>query len=206
VKLHLGDERPIDCKLLWLRDGRIGLEFAHEIELARAEDAMAARLRNVIAGYFPDATFEAPVEPQPEPDQEIEAENRAEQRHALIRRGTLHYDYQSTPARLHDVSSDGVMLETESALAPGAEPLIDFGEAGSVFGTVVWAEAGRAGLRFNQPFDWTQLLKAPAAPETPHWEAPAYLRNNSHCDSRWEENWKNMSANELRDLDGFLKR
>jgi hypothetical protein len=206
VKLHLGDDRPIDCKVLWIKDGRIGLEFTREIRLDLA-NAQAARLREVITGHFPDAKFEAPVEPQDEPVEIVEEDKRAEHRNALIRRGTLHHDYQSTEARLRDISAAGVMIETQLSLAPGAEPLVDLGEAGSVFGTVVWAAGGLAGLRFNQPFDWTQLLKPAAEAEAPRWETPAYLRNNTHCDSRWEENWKNMSANELNeDLDGFLKR
>jgi hypothetical protein len=207
VKLHLDEDRPIDGKVLWIRDGRVGLEFAHEIRLDLADDQPGTRLREVIARHVPDAQFEAPAEEQDEPVDIIEDDNRLEHRSALIRRGTLHYDYQSTPARLRDISSSGVMVETETALAPGAEPLIDLGEAGSVFGTVVWTAGGRAGLRFKQPFNWSLLLKAPTEAETTHWEAPAYLRQNSHCDSRWEENLKNMTLNELNeDLDGFLKR
>lgn len=207
VKLHLGDDRPIDCNVLWIKDGRIGLEFTREIRLDLSDNAQAERLREVITRYFPEAKFEAPEEPQDEPAEIVEDDNRAEARHALIRRGTLHYDYQSTAARLRDISSVGVMIETDTAFTPGAEPLIDLGEAGSVFGTVVWASNGRAGLRFQKAFDWTQLLQPQAQDEGPRWEAPEYLRNNSHCDSRWQENWKNISANELNeDLDGFIKR
>lgn len=207
VKLQLGEDRAIDCKVLWIRDGRIGLEFAREVHLDRTDNPQAAGLRDVITRHSPEARFEAAPEPAPEPIAIVEDDKRGEHRNALIRRGTLHHDYQSTSARLRDISAAGVMIETETALAPGAEPLVDLGEAGSVFGTVVWAEGGRAGLRFKQPFDFAQLLKAPAEAETPRWETPAYLRNNAQNDARWEENWKNMSINELnRDLDGFLKR
>jgi hypothetical protein len=207
LKLHLGDDRPIDCKVLWIKDGRIGLEFVSEIRLDLTDNAQAGRVRDVITRSFPAAKFEAPVVPQDEPDEIVEDDNRAEHRNAVIRGGTLHYDYQSTPARLRDISSAGVMIETEASLAPGAEPLIDLGDAGSVFGTVVWAADGRAGLRFKQPFDWSELMKPRAEGEASHWEAPAYLRSNAHCDSRWEENWKNMTMNDLNeDLDGFLKR
>jgi hypothetical protein len=204
VELHLGDDRPIDCKVLWIRDGRVGLEFASEIRLDRAEDAHAGRLREVISRHFPDVKFDAPAQPQPEPEAIEEDDKRAEHRRALIRRGMLHYDYQSTTARLRDISTTGVMLETELALAPGAEPLIDLAEAGSVFGTVVWTDGSRAGLRFKQPFDCTQLFKRAAEPEAPRWEAPAYLRNNSHCR---DEDWDSAKLKDLgEDLDGFLNR
>ena len=137
-----------------------------------------------------------------------EDDNRLERRHPLTRRGTLHYDYQSTSARLCDVSAAGIMVETDAALAPGAEPLMELGEAGSVFGTVVWATGGRAGLRFNAPFDWAALLQPPTKAEIARWEEADLARSNANAaDSRWEEHWKNMTTNELNeDLDGFLKR
>ena len=207
VKLHLGDERAMDCKVLWIRNGRIGLEFAREIRLDRPDDQQAAQLREIITRHFPEARFEAPAEALPEPDEMIEEDKRLERRRALIRRGTLHHDYQSTPARLRDISTAGVMVETDAPLAPGAEPLIDLGEAGSVFGTVMWTADGRAGLRFNEPFDWTLLLKPRTEAETARWQAPAFLRNHAQRDSRCDERWKNMTLNELNeDLDGFLKR
>jgi hypothetical protein len=70
------------------------------------------------------------------------------------------------------------MIETSAELAPGAEPLIDIGDAGSVFGTVVWAAGGRAGLRFNEPFDWSLLLgpRSEALSGTPRFGAVAHSR------------------------------
>src|SRR5438270_13932237 len=65
LKLHLDGDRPIHCKVLWIRDGRIGLEFTREIRLDRMESRQAAHLREVITRHLPEARFQAPAKPQP---------------------------------------------------------------------------------------------------------------------------------------------
>ena len=52
------------------------------------------------------------------------------------------------------------MIETSFELAPGAEPYLDLGEAGSIFGTIVWAEGDHSGLKFHEPFDMARLAHA----------------------------------------------
>jgi hypothetical protein len=206
VALHLGDRAPVDSTVLWVREGRIGLEFTHPIRLDHAEGEHATTIREMIMSRFPDARFEPAVEPREPAARPMTEEQRLERRTPLIRMGTVHYDYQSTPARLRNISSTGATIETSAALAQDAEPLLDLGEAGSVFGTVVWKDGDRAGLRFNQPFDLSQLPKAHSHSSSASWEPPAYLRNNAHCDSRWEDQ-NHGSLTELNeDLDGFLKR
>ncbi|HZC38152.1 MAG TPA: PilZ domain-containing protein, partial [Sphingomicrobium sp.] len=165
AKLHLDADRPIECKVLWIRDGRIGLEFAQPIKLECAESAQAAVLRQVITRHFPDARFEPAAEQPVQAEESAPEDQRISRRSPLLRMGTLHYDFKSTPARLRDISSFGATIETTAALVPGAEPLLDLGEAGSVFATVVWTRGDEAGLRFNQPFDLTQLPKARAQNE-----------------------------------------
>jgi hypothetical protein len=202
--LQLGDHPPIPCSVLWIRDGRIGLEFSKPIKLDSVE---CAPVREMITRHFPEARFEPAEEAQEQPAQSPHEEHRVERRNPLIRMGTLHYDYASTPARLRNISTTGAAIDTSTSLAPGAEPLLDLGEGGSVFATVVWTSGERAGLRFNQPFDLAQLPKANAHAGPASWEPPAYLRTNAHCDSRWEEEWKQAPLNALNeDLDGFLKR
>jgi PilZ domain-containing protein len=206
VALHLGDHEPIDSTVLWVRGGRIGLEFTQPISLDRADNERATPIREMIMSRFPDARFERAIEPQEPATQPNIEEQRLERRNPLIRMGTVHYDYQSTPARLRNISSAGATIETSAGLAQGAEPLLDLGEAGSVFGTVVWLNGERAGLRFNQPFDLSQLPKARAHPVPASWEPPAYLRNNAHCDSRWQDQNPGSLTELNEDLDGFLKR
>ncbi|MEP7130579.1 MAG: PilZ domain-containing protein [Sphingomicrobium sp.] len=208
MTLELGDHRPIKCAVLWVKEGRIGLEFAEPIRLDCA-DKEKAGVRDMIERHFPDAKFEAPVEPQRQTARAapIGEEQRLERRNPLIRMGTLHYDYQSTPARLRNISTSGATLETSAALVPGAEPLLDLGEAGSIFATVVWKSGDHAGLRFNQPFDLAQLPKAHAPSETASWQPPAYLRTNAHCDNRWADDVQRRSLGDINEvLGGFLKR
>lgn len=204
VKLLLdgSDARPIAGHVLWIRDGRIGVEFAEAIRLDRADN----ELRELIVRHFPEAHFDAPPEPQPEAEPAAAArteDQRAEHRSPLLRMAKLHYDYDTTAARLRNISATGAAIETETKLEPGAEPLLDMGEAGSIFATVVWTDAPRAGLRFNQLFDLDRLPRAHAQSGPASWEPPAYLRTNAHCDTRWAEDADPAS---LDDLDGFLKR
>jgi hypothetical protein len=207
AKLHLDAERPIASRVLWIRDGQIGLEFDQRIALDCSDSKQATLLRQVITRHFPDAQFEAPVEAEEQrPDCSLE-DQRLARRTPLLRLGTLHYDYESTPARLRNISTAGATIETSTALVPGAEPLLDLGEAGSIFATVVWTSGDQAGLRFNQPFDLSQLPKARSQGAPASWEPPAYLRTNAQGESGKDEQWKQIPLNELnKDLDGFLKR
>jgi hypothetical protein len=201
VDLRLGEDCRIACRVLWIRDGRIGLEFTPAIRLDLDEDANAASIRELVNRHLPGEHFEAPAADGADDD-----DQREEYRNALIRLGTVHYDYQSTPARLRDISTAGVMIETSAGLSPGAEPLIDLGDAGSVFGTVVWAAEGKAGLRFKEPFDWTLLMGPRPETQQHRWEPPAHLRAEARSDSRWEQHWQKMTLNELNgELDGGVK-
>lgn len=153
ARLHLNADRPIASTVLWIRDGQIGLEFDERIALDRSDSKQAILLRQVITRHFPDAQFEAPPLAE-EPGAECGSEEqRLAPRTPLFRLGTLHYDYESTPVRLRNISTAGATIETSAALVTGAEPLVDLGEAGSIFATVVWTSGDQAGLRFNQPFD-----------------------------------------------------
>jgi PilZ domain len=156
LELHLGEHGTIDSSVVWIKNGRIGLEFARETRLDCAQDAQGSLLREVIHRHFPEAEFEArEVQETRDPD-----ENRHEFRHAFIWSGTLHCEYGSTPARLRNVSPDGALIETSFELAPGADPFLDLGKAGSVFGTIVWSKGNHSGLKFHERFDITRLANA----------------------------------------------
>jgi hypothetical protein len=205
----LDADRPIASRVLWIRDGHIGLEFDQRIALDCTDSKPATLLRQMINRHFPEARFEAPVEMEVE-DQSAEPapeDQRLARRNPLLRMGTLHYDYASTPARLRNISTAGATIETSAALVVGAEPLLDLGEAGSVFATVVWTSGDQAGLRFNQPFDLTQLPKARTQAGPASWEPPAYLRTKTERERQAEERWQQSPLSEInKDLDGFLKR
>ena len=208
VDLHLGEDGVIECAVRWLRDNRVGLEFAHETRLECSADEQAALLRDTIHRSFPEIEFEttddaAPPVSVPPPTND----GRRARRHPLIWSGVLHHDYQSTQVRLRNVSSSGALIECEDAVRVGAEPLLDLGEAGTIFATVTWRVGDQAGLRFQQPFDVTQLARAKPQVALKKWKAPDYLKSGPAAETPWAEEWGRMSLGELRDeLEGFMKR
>lgn len=157
LELRLGDHGSVDCSVIWIRNGRVGLEFAEQTRLDCADDEKGAILREVILRHFPDARFNAPAEAGAAADHE---DTRREIRHPFIWSGTLHCEYGSTPARLRNISAEGAMIETSFELTPGAEPYLDLGEAGSLFGTILWTADDKSGFKFHQRFDLKQLSNA----------------------------------------------
>ncbi len=212
IKLHLGEDGVIECAVCWLKGDRIGLEFAHETRLECSADKQAQLLREVIANNFPDIEFEAEAAKAAEVAEVARPaeDHRGERRHPLIWSGTLHYDFASSPVRLRNISERGALIESERILPVGAEPLLELGEAGSVFGTVTWTVGDQAGLRFHTPFDMTMLAKAKPQLAPARWEQPEYLKAEPakpEASSPWADEWGRMSLSELRDeLEGFLKR
>ena len=102
-------------------------------------------------------------------------EHRRERRHPLIWSGVVHHDYQSNPVRLRNISSTGALVECQTPLRVGAEPLLDLGEAGQVFATVTWAVGDQAGLKFQKPFELAHLAKTKPDLAPAHWDRPSYL-------------------------------
>jgi hypothetical protein len=205
LELQLGDDHVLECAVRWLKGDRVGLEFAHETRLDCSIGEQAALLREVIARSFPDVEFEVVeglVEEEPTSD-----DHRRERRHPLIWSGVVHHDYQSNPVRLRNISSTGALIECQTPLRVGAEPLLDLGEAGQVFATVTWAVGDQAGLKFQKPFDLAQLARAKPEVAPAHWDRPSYLQPGPAADSPWDKEWGRMSLGELRDdLEGFMKR
>jgi hypothetical protein len=208
VELHLGEDGVLECAVCWIKGDRVGLEFAHETQLDCSPDERAVLLRDVIARSFPDVEFEVGVVAAPAPAEGRQAdEQRGDRRHPLIWSGTLHYDFQSSAVRLRNISEKGALIECETPLPVGAEPLLDLGEAGNLFGTVTWSVGDQAGIRFHSPFDMSQLARAKPQLAPVRWERPPYLKTDPTANSPWAKEWGRMSLNELRDeLEGFLKR
>lgn len=212
VDLHLGNDGKIECAVRWLKGGRIGLEFAHETRLDCSEEAKAKLLKAVIEQNFSDLEIGRPEHRQSEDELSPQAkapgssdELREDRRHPLIWTGKLHYDFATMTVRLRDISSKGALIECQSLLPVGAEPLLDLGDAGEVFGTVTWAVGDHMGLRFREPFDMQQLANArpEVAPAT--WQAPSYIKS-AGTESPWSDEWQRMSIDELqKNLEGFLK-
>jgi hypothetical protein len=204
VELQLGENGTIECVVRWLRDDRFGLEFAHETRIDCAADEQAAVLREEIRRSFPDLEFDADFEPEPE---HTGPDGRTEHRHPLVWSGLLHHDYQSTPVRLRNISSTGVMIECAERLLVGSEPLLELGDSLSLSTKVAWVVGDQAGLRFDIPFDLHDLARARPEVAKASWEPPTYLGNDVSSNSPWGNHWGRVSLSELRqDLEGFMKR
>jgi hypothetical protein len=76
VDLHLGEAQPIACRVLWIREGRIGLEFDPALRLDVRDDAQAAGVRDLVARQFPQERFEAGAEGEDAPREEQRTESQ----------------------------------------------------------------------------------------------------------------------------------
>jgi hypothetical protein len=66
-------------------------------------------------------------------------------------------------ARIRNVSAGGLMLEAGVPLVPGDKVRVELRTVQAVEGTIAWATAPRAGIRFDAPADVAQLLHPAAA-------------------------------------------
>ena len=206
VDLILAAGTELECAVRWLRDDRIGLEFAHETGIDCHDDARDELLLAVVRRSFPDVVIsERPAREDADAEESVNA--RRERRHPLIWMGQVHYEHDSARVRLRNISEHGALIESPTEYPEGAEVLLDLGEAGQHFATVGWTGGGKAGLAFAAPFDLHSLSQArpEIAPARPMITgAPRYTADD---ENPWAEGWQRLSVEELReDLEGYLKR
>jgi hypothetical protein len=206
VELRVGTDGVIECAVCWMRDGRVGLEFAQETRLDCAVGEQANILRETISRSFPEAEFEGPPAAETAAAAPDSAEQRSDRRHPLIWSGVLHHDFESHSVRLRNISSTGAMIDCPLALGVGAEPLLELGGI-ELPATVTWAVGDSAGLRFSREFDLGQLAQSRPDVAPPQWQRPTYLNGRKVTKPAPEQQWQHMSLGELRqELEGFLKR
>ena len=208
VELQLGSISRLEAVVRWLKDDRAGLEFAHETRIEADDDAIAETLREVLARSFPDIALEAAarravaevdavalasVLDDPEPKEMDERELR----HPLIWTGLVHFNHDSVPVRLRNISTGGTLVESAGAFPLDAELLLDLGEAGTIFSTVHWAHGDQAGLKFHTPFDLSALAKARPEVAGVRWVAPDYLREDRSSNSPWSDRWGRADLDKL---------
>lgn len=212
VELQLGEGAALECAVRWIKNGRVGLEFAHETRIDCAPQERARLLQNVIARSFPEtdvqvATPAAPDKPAPVVEAPAEDDGRGEFRHPLIWSGHIHYDFESTPVRLRNISRNGALIECSVPLPVGAEPLLDLGDAGSIFSRVSWTCGDQVGLAFQTEFDLADLAKSRPDLVPVNWDAPKYLKSPTPGAAQPQgDPWQRLTVDELNErLDGFLK-
>jgi PilZ domain-containing protein len=196
IHLHLGQDGTVECVVRWIKDGRLGLEFAHETQLDCTDDERSAVLRAVLERAFPHA---AAV-----PD---DSEQRIARRHPLIWSGELRSNAGSWAVRLRNVSATGTLVQCAKPLPLGRPLELDLGNAGTLGVTVSWSVGDHAGLAFDEPFDMRRLSHSKPRVAPARWLRPAYLEQDVPDNSAWDDAWSRMSVDELKtELEGFLKR
>ena len=215
VDLIFAENGEIECAVRWIREDRVGLEFAHETRIDCDPRARDELLLDVIHRSFPDITL-GPREEVPLPvekaekhddDDAVANSRRTERRHPLVWMGEIYFAHTNEKIRLRNISENGALIESPVQYPQGVEVLLDLGEAGQHFATVSWTCGDKAGLKFNNEFDLKLLGNA--KPEVaPHLMIrPGPGLHTSDIDNPWADGWKRQSLDELRTyLEGYLKR
>ena len=217
VHLIFVEGAEIECAVRWLRDDRVGLEFAHETQIDCDPEARDKLLLDVIRRSFGDiaiSTMKTAPEPlraeapaTKEEDDAIANSRREERRHPLVWMGQLFFNHSSEKVRLRNISENGALIEAPIGYPLGAEIYLDLEDAGQHFATVNWTCGDKIGLKFKQPFDLKQLSKSKPVVTQSMLIRPGPGRINADQDNPWAEGWNRQSIDELRDdLEGFLKR
>jgi hypothetical protein len=98
------------------------------------------------------------------------------------------------------------MIECESNVRVGAEPMLQLGEDLMIPATVVWAVGDQVGLRFQSEFDVHQLAEVKPTVAAATWSPPTYIRKAGVDTSPWNPHWKRMGLQQLQhELEGYLK-
>jgi hypothetical protein len=216
VDLVFGEEAEIECAVRWLRDDRVGLEFAHETKIDCDPETRDALLLDVLRRSFSDVTISA-ARPEAAPakaapatnadDEAVANSRRVERRHPLVWMGQVLYNHDSSKVRLRNISECGALIEAAISYPLGAEIYLDLDDAGQHFATVSWTFGDKIGLKFKRPFDLGVLRnsKPEVAPAMMTRPSPSQIYADQ--DNPWADGWNRQSLDELReDLEGYLKR
>lgn len=207
IDLLLGDAGAIECRVRWLKNSRIGLEFAHETQLRCTNEERRELLRRVLES-LPSAGEEQRQDRAPKHGNLSleESQDRALARHPLVWLGQLTCGSYKWDVRLRNISESGALVECQGAVQIGTQVLLDLSKAVSISAQVCWAAGDHIGLKFFEPFDIQSLAHAnPSIAAT--WVMPDYLQPKDGDETGSNEAWLRMSIDELRqELEGFLKR
>lgn len=208
LELHLGENGTIECAVCWVRDGRIGLEFAHETQLDCSVEDQAVLLREVIGRTYGGAHFsQASVKANPAASDRDSDETRRAKRHPLIWSGTLNCRGKRHPIRIRNISATGAMVQCSSLVPVEAEAVLELGDGLAVSGTVGWTVGDQVGLHFHTAFDVTLLARSTPEVASTTWVQPDYLTKAGASASPWDPKWQRLNMREInQELDGFLKR
>ncbi len=201
VSLILGDCDGLDCAVLWIKDDRVGLEFAPETQIEASRPKRDKLLLEVLKRNFPGAKQAPPAPAEADTMVSVAAadQRRSDQRHPLIWSGEIHYNHCSTHVRLRNISDTGALVDSGESFPPDAEILLDLRGAGQHFARVCWSRGDQVGLKFTKKFDLALLAREKPAVADNRWVQPDYLRRGHQAESAW-------SHVTIEEVEGFLKR
>jgi hypothetical protein len=89
--------------------------------------------------------------------QEAQQGKRTRQRDSLLLMGTIKaagdYARQTQPIRVRNLSSTGLMADSQVDYDPGASVEVGLRGIGIVAGEIIWVRNGRMGITFNEAID-----------------------------------------------------
>lgn len=215
IDLIFAEGSEIECAVRWLRDDRVGLEFAHETRIDCDPELRDKLLLDVLRRSFMDEVTISTSKPDKAQsaapnstkDDDVANSRRTERRHPLVWVGQIFYNHDSEKVRLRNISENGALVESPISYPLGAEVYLDLDEAGQHFATVNWSFGDKVGLQFKDKFDLKVLGKTKPLVTPAAMIRPGPSTASVDQDNPWAEGWNRSSIDELRDdLEGFLKR
>ena len=156
VSLQLTGCNPITCKVLWARDGRLGLLFLDETEIIADAGVQDLLLQTITTALGGDSSLGS---------HSVGRERRGrEKRNVRVWEGRLWIAGNKYAARLRNISSSGAMVALDEPVGDvtKAGATLDLGYGGYVSGVIAWASDYELGIQFNTLFDLTNLVERQA--------------------------------------------
>jgi hypothetical protein len=201
VALVLSHDGELDCAVRWIKEGSVGLEFAHETRIDCDEEARDEMLRAVIQKSFPDAAKIALEYPKRRADDDpsvdsIGAKRRESDRHPLVWNGLIYYagkhDYEAEPVRLRNISVAGALVQSGNPLTEGETVYLDLRSAGRHAATVIWTRGDQSGLQFHELFDIHSLSQ-----ERPEVAAATAVTETFGKQQPWAPGWRRATIEQM---------
>jgi diguanylate cyclase (GGDEF)-like protein len=102
-----------------------------------------------------------------------------EPRQRLMRQAIASIGGSPVTIRLRNISVTGALAECDQPVAPETALTIDIIGSGPVTGVVRWAQAGRFGIRFDEPFDLRRLATRKPRPNDVTMMRPWYIKESA---------------------------
>lgn len=188
IQIQIGEAVPVPAVARWVGGGRVGVEFGdHSLLVGQPKAA------DFTFGISEADPSEGAID---EPEAAAEASQR-EPRQAVIRRAMVRAGVKRVPVRLCNISSHGVMLESDHCLTPGSAVQLEMAGGLLVTAEVRWSSGKRAGLSFDDAINTKGLGSLNVPPPTVL--KPSYLDSEFDPNSPWAARFDRLTMRELHE-------